>query len=148
MKLVYRQVDDANPEVKRTLQRLQKACLPYDTVYFPPDGVWWLVYDKTEPVAFGCVTPSQQDPEGAYLGRSGVLPSHRGHGIQRELIRKRCRWAKSHGYKHAYSDTTDNNPSANNMIKSGFLLHTPKVLYSFARALYWKKTLCRIKTRP
>ena len=148
MKLVYRQVDGADPEVKRTLLRLQKTCLPYDNVYSPSNGTWWLVYDKDEPVAFACVAPSQQDPEGVYLGRSGVIPAYRGHGIQKELIRRRCRWAVTHGYKHAYSDTTDNIPSANNMIKSGFLLNTPKVLYSFARALYWKKTLCHIKTRP
>lgn len=147
MKLVYRQVDDADPEVKRTLTRLQKTCLPYDSLYFPPDGVWWIVSDGDTPVAFACVTPSQQDSEGVYLGRSGVLHEYRGHGIQRELIRRRCRWAKTHGFKHAYSDTTDNPPSANNLIKTGFLQHRPKVLYSFARAQYWKKVLCRIKIR-
>jgi GNAT superfamily N-acetyltransferase len=140
-KIVYVQVDPNDPATKRRLTVLQKSCLPYDKLYFPDNGVWWMALHKSMPIGFGCVSPSQQLSDGVYLGRCGVVNSFRGLGIQRQMIRLRVQWAKRHGYKWAVTDTTDNIPSANNLISCGFRLYTPAVLYSFARALYWKKKL-------
>jgi GNAT superfamily N-acetyltransferase len=141
MKVVCTQVDPSDLDVKEQLVELQRACLPHDTLYFPDQGVWWLAYHRRTPVAFACLCPSEQTPQGVYLGRCGVTHAARGKGVQRKLIRVRLAWAKRHGYKWAVSDTTDNVPSANNLIACGFRLYTPKVLYSFARALYWRKRL-------
>lgn len=137
----YRQVSVEDRAVKQRLKVLQKACLPGDKLYFPEDGVWWIAYIRSTPVGFGCVTPSKQQDDAAYLGRCGVLPAYRGRGIQRQMIRLRVFWARRHGYKWAVSDTTDNIPSANNLIACGFRLYVPEVRYSFARALYWRKKL-------
>jgi GNAT superfamily N-acetyltransferase len=141
MKVVCTQVDPSDPETKETLVALQRACLPHDTLYFPDQGVWWLAYHRHTPVAFACLSPSQQIPLGIYLGRCGVTPAARGKGVQRKLIRVRLAWAKRHGYKWAVSDTTDNVPSANNLIACGFKTYEPTVRYSFARAVYWRKRL-------
>lgn len=141
MKVICEKVDPSNPEVEETLIELQRACLPHDALYFPEEGVWWIAYYRRTPVAFACLVPSQQIPDGVYLSRSGVTPLARGGGIQRRLIRVRLTWAKRQGYNWAVSDTTDNEPSANNLITCGFKLYTPPVPYSFARALYWKKKL-------
>ena len=141
MKIIYRQIDASEPENKQLLKVMQKACLPADSLYFPEDGVWWVAYRKDTPVGFSCLSPSQQLEDGIYLGRCGVLKAYRGYGIQRQMIRLRIQWARRHGYKWAVSDTTDNIPSANNLISCGFRLYTPKITYSFARALYWRKRL-------
>jgi GNAT superfamily N-acetyltransferase len=141
MKITYGQVDPSDPGVKRQLKVLQKACLPADDLYFPEDGVWWMAHHRITPIGFSCLSPSQQMEDGIYLGRCGVLSAYRGYGIQRQMIRLRVQWARRHGYRWAVSDTTDNIPSANNLISCGFRLYTPKVLYSFARALYWRKKL-------
>jgi GNAT superfamily N-acetyltransferase len=141
MKVVCTQVDPSDPDVKEQLVELQRACLPHDTLYFPDQGVWWLAYHRHTPIAFACLCPSQQIPLGIYLGRCGVTPAARGKGVQRKLIRVRLAWAKRHGYKWAVSDTTDNVPSANNLIACGFKTYEPTVRYSFARAVYWKKRL-------
>lgn len=141
MKVVCSQVDPSDSEVEEILVELQRACLPHDSLYFPDEGVWWLAYHRHTPIAFACAAPSQQTPQGVYLGRCGVTPAARGKGVQRKLIRVRLAWAKRNGYKWAVSDTTDNVPSANNLIACGFRLYEPAVPYSFARAVYWKKRL-------
>ena len=141
MKITYRQLDASEPENKQLLKVMQKACLPADSLYFPEDGVWWVAYRKDTPIGFSCLSPSQQMEDGIYLGRCGVLKAYRGYGIQRQMIRLRVQWARRHEYRWAVSDTTDNIPSANNLISCGFRLYTPKIAYSFARALYWRKRL-------
>jgi GNAT superfamily N-acetyltransferase len=141
MKVVCTQVDPLEEDTHATLSALQRLCLPNDRLYFPEEGVWWLAYLRRTPVAFACASPSQQHKDGIYLGRCGVAPAARGKGIQRQLIRVRLAWAKRHGYKWAVSDTTDNVPSANNLIACGFKTYEPEVRYSFARAVYWKKQL-------
>ena len=141
MKITYRQLDASEPENKQLLKVMQKACLPADSLYFPEDGVWWVAYRKDTLVGFSCLSPSQQMEDGIYLGRCGVLKAYRGYGIQRQMIRLRVQWARRHEYRWAVSDTTDNIPSANNLISCGFRLYTPKIAYSFARALYWRKRL-------
>lgn len=141
MKITYRQLDASEPENKQLLKVMQKACLPADSLYFPEDGVWWVAYRKDTLVGFSCLSPSQQMEDGIYLGRCGVLKAYRGYGIQRQMIRLRVQWARRHEYRWAVSDTTDNIPSANNLISCGFRLYTPKIAYSFARSLYWRKRL-------
>lgn len=141
MKITYRQIDASDPDNKQLLKVMQKACLPADGLYFPEDGVWWVAYHADLAVGFSCLSPSQQLEDGIYLGRCGVGKAYRGRGIQRQMIRLRVQWARRHGYKWAVSDTTDNVPSANNLISCGFRLYTPKIPYSFARALYWRKRL-------
>ena len=141
MRIVYQQVSLKDRGVKRRLTVLQTSCLPDDKPYFPEDGVWWAAYHQIAPIGFACVSPSKQLLDGVYLGRCGVLPAYRGHGVQRQMIRLRVAWARRHGYKWAVSDTTDNIPSANNLISCGFRLYVPKIQYSFVRTLYWKKRL-------
>ena len=141
MGVVYQQVSLEERGIKRRLTVLQKACLPNDKLYFPENGVWWMAYHRNTPVGFSCVSPSKQLADGVYLGRCGVLPAYRGRGIQRQMIRLRVAWARRHNYKWAVTDTTDNIPSANNLISCGFRLYVPEVQYSYARALYWRKKL-------
>lgn len=141
MRFIYQQVDASLVDIREDLEQLQRDALPADSLYFPEDATWWIAYHRHHPVAFACLCPSQQGPDGVYLGRCGVLPAFRGFGVQRRLIRLRLAWAKRQGYKWAVSDTTDNVPSANNLIACGFRLYTPAIPYSFARALYWVKRL-------
>jgi len=141
MKITYAQVDASDRAIKRRLTVLQKSCLPADKLYFPADGVWWMAYYRDAPVGFACATPSKQLAGAVYLSRCGVVPAYRGCGIQRQMIRLRVAWARRHGYNWAVSDTTDNIPSANNLISCGFRLYVPEVQYSYARALYWRKKL-------
>lgn len=112
---------------------------------FDPEkaGDWWFAYchdDTGEKVAaFAGLCPSIIMPGYAFLMRSGVLPEHRGHGLQLRLIRVRERWARRCGYKGLVSYTVENPQSANNIIKAGLLTYEPPIAFACAEAVYFKK---------
>ncbi len=80
MRFIYQQVDASLADIREDLEQLQRDSLPADSLYFPEDATWWIAYHRHHPVAFACLCPSQQGPDGVYLGRCGVLPAFRaGH---------------------------------------------------------------------
>lgn len=133
--------DCDDPFVRELLSEMQKECLPADKLYFPPHGVWWIGYYGSIPVAFCCISPSQQLPDGCYLGRAGVMPDYRGNGLHRRMIQIRARWARKQGYATLVTDTTDNVQSANNLIACGFRMYIPKIVYGSNRMCYWRLDL-------
>jgi GNAT superfamily N-acetyltransferase len=120
---------------------LQAEVLPDDAVFPTERGWWWLVMDGGDPVAFGGMVPSCQFSDCMYLCRSGVLPSHRGRGLQKRLIRIRAKHAKRLGAAWLVTDTCDNPISANALIYCGFRLYNPSKPWGLKRSLYWKKAL-------
>lgn len=106
------------------------------------EGYWWMTYYKDEeaPVAFAGVIPSVF-PNAGYFKRVGVLPKHRGQGLQLRLMRVIERRCRRNGWKKIYSDTTENISSANNFIKSGYRLFEPPYRWAFESSLYWEKRL-------
>ena len=104
-------------------------------------GHWWLVYYEKEPIAFAGLTPSQLGFNCGYLKRVGVLPAHRGNGLQRRLVRVREARARRNGWKRVITDTTENVPSANSLIRAGYRMFRPTHGWAFNDTLYWTKTL-------
>ena len=96
-----------------------------------------------QPVAFGILEPSKQWRDTAYLSRAGVLPAWRGQGLQRRLIALRERVARNKGFVWMISDTTDNVPSSNNLIKAGYKLIEPSAPWANTDSLYWTKKLVK-----
>jgi GNAT superfamily N-acetyltransferase len=105
------------------------------------EGWWWIARNEDNvPAAFIGMIQSTLSPASCYFYRVGVLPSHRGHRLQSRLTRAMCAKARRLGYTSMVTDTTDNVPSANNLIKCGFTLIEPHP-WSLPRALYWMKQL-------
>lgn len=104
-------------------------------------GAWWLVYHAGDAVAFAGCVPSSYGKGYAYHKRSGVLPLHRGHGLQRRLISIRERWARKEGFHTIVTDTCANTPSSNNLIRSGYELFDPKSPWGLKGGLYFRKSL-------
>jgi GNAT superfamily N-acetyltransferase len=123
------------------IEYLQAITLPHDQLLPTNVGVWWVVYDGTDPVAFAGLLKSHRWSDAMYLCRSGVLESHRGKGIQKRLIRVRERHARSLNMRWLLSDTRDNFPSANSLIAEGFQLFRPTRPWGFKNALYWRKRI-------
>jgi len=138
---IYR-VDLGCLDAQLALTRLQKQCLPYDEPTSTTSGYWWLVYSEDGvPVAFAGLVPSQRWSDCGYLCRAGVLPAHRGQGIQKKLIRVRVRQARALGWNWLITDTHDNPASANNLIARGFRLFNPTKPWGADSALYWRLKL-------
>lgn len=136
-----RRVDGADEDIADTLRELHELTFG-DTApqVSTEEGHWWITYLGKEPVAFCGLVPSIYEFTG-YFKRVGVLQAHRGHGLQRHLMSVFEKHARRLGWTHIVSDTTDNIPSANCMIKSGYTLFAPAVPWSLSHALYWRKKL-------
>lgn len=105
------------------------------------NGFWWTATNGKEPVAFIGIIQSILDEYTGYFTRVGVLPSHRGHKLQAKLMRAMEAKAKRTGWLRIVTDTTDNTPSANNIIAAGYRLFDPEHRWSLPEALYWQKQL-------
>lgn len=105
------------------------------------DGYWWVAYNGNLAVAFAGVMQSFLGNDIGYFNRVGVLPNHRGHGLQRRLMKAFEAKSKRVGWSTIVTDTTDNNTSANNIITCGYKLFTPSVPWAFHNSLYWYKRL-------
>lgn len=105
------------------------------------EGHWWVAYDGDQPVAFAGLAPSKSTPGAGYLCRAGVLPSHRGQGLQRRLLEARERKARALSMPALVTDTFDNPHSSNNLIKAGFRMYEPQAPYGRLGTCYWRKPL-------
>lgn len=116
---------------------MDAICFPTDdpiTDWYESD--WYIVYESGEAIAYG----SKKELAGdiTYLNRVGVLPHHRGKGIQKKLLDRRIKEAQG---KQIITYTVMNNPaSSNNLIRKGFLLFTPENRWVGDEVLYWIKS--------
>lgn len=123
---------------RAVLEKLDRICFPHDEKARTVEGHWWIAYCGDEPVAFGGIkslAPLEEDV--GLFTRAGVIPEHRGRGLQARLIRIRLRFAKKHGWGLVLTSTYDNPPSANNLIRQGFLMYDPSYRWMSKGTLYW-----------
>ncbi len=139
MGVVIRQVDGAAQEF--TLSRLQKETFPADGKAPCTEGYWWLALDGNTPIGFACMTSVSTWADTGYISRVGVMPSHRGQGIQRRLMRACEKKAKVIGWRRIISTTLNNPPSANNFIACGYRTYEPQSRWGWTDTIYWLKDL-------
>lgn len=138
----FRQVDSDDEEIVELLTELHLLTFGPDCPISDFDyGTWWIGTDGREAMSFCGLTQSTYHPSYAYLKRVGVLPGHRGQGLQRRMITMREKRARLLGFTHCITDTTDNPASANSLIAAGYRMFEPEEGWSFPTALYWKKEL-------
>jgi GNAT superfamily N-acetyltransferase len=140
-----REVDASDDEVAEVIRAFNR-----ETGSFPEltddelDGehcYWWLAYLGNEPVGFAGMVPSQRYKSAGYLKRAGVIPGHRGNGLQLRFFKVRERKARAIGWGFLVSETTNTVFSANNFIRAGYRLFEPETRWAFETSLYWKKQL-------
>ena len=135
-----REVD--GPYAAEYIELMHAVCMPEVELPAIDDGCWWLAYAGKEPVAYASLHPSQRYRNVGYLSIVGVLPSARGNGLQRRLIKVRENKAKKLGWNILITDTIPENPaSSNNLIKSGYVTYVPERPWKVEGALYWRKYL-------
>ena len=126
------------------MQEIVFGCI-YDSS--PVDAHWWIAFQNGSPVAFAALT-HYEDDDTAFLSLAGVLPCARGKGLQKRFIKKREKLAAELDCRRIITYTSyDNIVSANNLIKSGYLLYEPKWDWGVTDAYYFRKVL-RDETKP
>ena len=126
-----------------TLRALHIETLPADTYPEWAVGEWWLALDGADPVGFAGLQPSRQWCDAAYLVRCGVLPSHRGRGLQRRLLLAREKHARVSGLRWLVTSTLNNPASANSLIGRGYRMYEPSIPWGARGTIYWRKCLER-----
>jgi RimJ/RimL family protein N-acetyltransferase len=138
--------DRLTDEARAEIHRLDRILFNSDHEITPADCWWWIVEDHGEAIAFAGLRPCQEPSNAglAYLIRAGVRRTHRGRGLQRDLIRARVRMARRHGFDEVVTYVMAYNmASANNLIACGFKLYRPAnpEQWGGKSALYFRKPL-------
>jgi GNAT superfamily N-acetyltransferase len=144
-----REIDATDEDIAEALADLHQATF-LDSAPVPSfeEGHWWLAFHESRPVAFAGVILSTHFVNTGYFNRVGVLPEHRGHGLQLRLMRALEARARLDGWCSIVSDTTDNVRSANNFIGAGYRLFIPACPWGWASTLYWRKDMTAVGCAP
>lgn len=134
-------VNGSDPAMRKLLYVLQLEILPGDKPTSTEEGWWWILYDGLKPIGFAGTCASTQWAGTGYLCRAGVLYEYRGKGLQKRLIRVREKKARQLGWTHLVTDTYENPPSANNLIKCGYKTYHPRNPWGGKGVIYWIKRL-------
>lgn len=105
---------------------------------FKENRDWWVIMSGNRIVAYcGCLYS-----EGVCIFvRAWVHAEYRGQGIQRRMIKIRIKAARRACETVITYTTADNYPSANNLIKCGFLLYHPAYNYAGTEMIYFRKVI-------
>ena len=129
----------------KTLQKLDErrfGCTAPPIKYRPQVQYWWLAYLNDEPVGFGGI--ELKGHVAAYICRTGVIKKARNLGIHKKLIRAIQKYARKIDIEKITTDVAHWNViSANNFIKTGFVLFRPRKLWSFKNSLYFIQRISR-----
>jgi GNAT superfamily N-acetyltransferase len=121
-----RDVDGSDAAVALDLETLHALTFWKDAPPIDPDsGHWWIARLGKRPVAFAGMNESELYPRIGYFSRVGVLPAHRGHGLQLRFMRAIEARAKRNGWSGIVADTRDTH-SANNFVKAGYRIFDPE----------------------
>ena len=133
--------EDEHAEIIRDFNGRVDAMFPPLTDDELERGYWWLAYCEGKPCGFAGLTISRGSSDTGYFKRAGVLPAHRGNGLQLRLMKVRIAKARKLGLKYIVSESTGTVYSANNFYKAGFSMYNPANPWAFKTSIYWIKEL-------
>lgn len=111
-----------------TVQALHTLCFPGDD--WEEGDAYWILRDELEPKGF-CAARKVPLENVVFLVRAGILPSARGAGLQRRMIRTRIQWARKEGCAAAITYTGYNSyDSIVNLLRCGFRFYAPEYAWA------------------
>lgn len=123
---------------------LDEICFPHDDRISTADSLWWIVWHREQPVAYAGLRLCKDEHNLglAFLCRVGVVPDHRGRGLQKRLIRTREAAARRLAVTELVTYCVPwNCASINSLIATGYRTYRPTTKYGGAGAIYFRKPL-------
>jgi len=141
----------ASPDDDKQISRMDALCFPVDAPPVIAGAQWFIGWDGQEPAAYCAWKPVDHDDVSVgFHYRAGVLPTWRGHGLQRQMIRLRERRMRDSGLSRAVTYTdADAAASMSNLIAEGYRPYVPSpttTLSGLGRLgrvgfVHWRKNL-------
>ena len=122
------------------VEKMQKDVFVADECVELTGTTWWVARDNGTPIGF---IGLQVEENYGYIATCGVLPSHRGLGLQRRLIKRTEAFAWNNNLREMVTYTLPgNSASSNNFIALGYKLYEPEDPFAGDdAAIYWFKNL-------
>lgn len=128
-------------DFRHEINTLDVECFPTDDIC-DKSGDWWVARDRDgNIVAYAGLKQSEHYEKTGYLCRAGVVPEHRGQGLQLKLIQVRVNHARAQGWHWLVTDTYDNPVCGNNLICMQFRMYRPLKPWGTEHSNYWTRTL-------
>lgn len=123
------------------IKQLHKEIFPYDTCDVLDTDIFWIVINQNnKAVGFCTVRPLECGI--AYFNWAGLLSEATGQGLHRRMIRAREKWCRKENFETIVTyTTTDNIPSAKNLIRCKYDLFTPEYDWAGEELLYFRKNI-------
>lgn len=146
MRYRLRRADVTDVLIAQSMRILIDDCFPPGTLAekarTPREGIWWMAWHGSDAVAFSGIVESIVYPGNGYIALQGVVPKHRGRGLQLRMIKAAERYGRQHGWAELITETIhDNAQSGNTMIRAGFKMFVPARPWNTAPVCYWRKAL-------
>ena len=122
------------------IKEMDAKCFPDEPLEDAHEHTWFVAFVDGKPAGYAAFKVWAGDI--VFLSRAGVLEEHRGHGIQKKLIKAREKHALRLGAKWAVTYTWMYGVySPNSLISCGYKLFRPQNQWAGSDWLYWRKKL-------
>ena len=132
----------AGPDDIEAIEAMDRVCFPFDRPYmFSWDkNVSWIVEEGGEYVAYLSAHPLRNGVW--FFSRVGVMPSHRGQGLQRKLMTAMERHGRREGWREIVTYCVGRNGhSIANILEAGYRTYEPRKSYVGWQCVHMRKRL-------
>jgi len=132
----------ATPDDIEAIEAADRVCFPFDKPYmFAWDkNASWVAHDKEELVGYLSAHPLRNGIW--FFSRVGVMPSHRGQGLQRKLMTVMERHGRREGWREVVTYTVGRNGySTANILEAGYRTYEPRKSYVGFQVVHLRKKL-------
>lgn len=132
----------ATPDDVEPIEVADRVCFPFDKAYMFAweKNVSWVAYEKDELVGYLSAHPLRNGVW--FFSRVGVMPSHRGQGLQRKLMAVMERHGRREGWREIVTYTVGRNGfSTANILASGYRTYEPRKSYVGFEVVHMRKKL-------
>ena len=139
LRLVASPSDDLDEDVAERIDEFERETL---NVRRPreKEGVYWWLLENGDELCGYCGMVPYPAYETAFIYAVGVTAAYRGQGLQRRMMRAMERQARRDGLTRVVTYTDESNIwSANNFIRSGYVLYVPPQGHAPGWLNFWKR---------
>ena len=137
----------ATREDIEAIEAMDRVCFPFDAPYLFgwEKNVSWVACDERSKTPHDCIGYLAAHPlrNGVwFFSRVGVMPSHRGQGLQRRLMTTMERHGRREGWNAIVTYTVGGNGwSTRNILAAGYRTYEPRKSYVGWEVVHMRKWL-------